>query len=78
MEDQRLVRKLMEQLPELEKLVIVLVYGLGDTEPQTTTQVAETLGFRRAEVSETKRAAVQRLRSVGSAHRQQVLASSSF
>jgi RNA polymerase sigma factor (sigma-70 family) len=77
-EDQRLVRKLMEQLPELEKLVIVLVYGLGDTEPQTTTQVAERLGFRRAEVSETKRAAVQRLRSVGCAHRQQVLASSSF
>ncbi len=48
-------------LPEQERQVIELRYGLGGSEPQTAVQTARLLGLSRAQVDELERSALERL-----------------
>ncbi|MER3409785.1 MAG: RNA polymerase subunit sigma-70 [Thermoleophilia bacterium] len=48
-------------LPEEERRVIELRYGIGGGEPQTAAQTARLLGISRARVEEIERAALERL-----------------
>jgi RNA polymerase primary sigma factor len=63
MEDQAIVRQLIERLSGPERFVVGLIYGFMDGCPQTKPQVAKTLGLRQVEVAKLERAAIERLRS---------------
>lgn len=49
-------------LPERERLVIALRYGLGGNHPQTQREVARRCGISRSYVSRIEKRALQRLR----------------
>ena len=57
-----LVRRVVSELPEPEREILRLRYGLtGDRRPQTVEQVVRRLGVSRAEVREIEHCALERL-----------------
>jgi len=55
------LRGAVAALPEQERQVIELRYGIGGGEPQTAARTARLLGLSRAQVEELERAALERL-----------------
>lgn len=59
------VKKLYEvvqTLPELEKTIIIVRYGLGGKKQQTQREIAQRLGISRSYVSRIEKRAVERMR----------------
>jgi RNA polymerase primary sigma factor len=67
-ERERLVRRVVSELPERERQILTLRYGLaGEREPHSVEQVVRRLGVSRAEVRALERCALERL-----AHRREM------
>ena len=58
--------KLLDALPSAQRRVIALRYGFGDGDEHTTEQTAAELNLSRGQVRALERAALRRLRELGS------------
>lgn len=58
------VRKLLEQLPEKERKVIELRFGLSGEEPKTLREIGEILGISRERTRQLENRALRRLRQL--------------
>ena len=52
----------LDKIPEREKKILIMRYGLYNTTPMTQKQVAEKLGISRSYVSRIETKALQRMR----------------
>jgi RNA polymerase primary sigma factor len=60
--EQETLRKALEELPERERQVLSLRYGLnGDTEPQSLESIGRTMGLTRERVRQLESQALERL-----------------
>ena len=65
MADEKELKELLElvdSLPEMEKKVIRLRYGLDDNKPKTLLEVGNELGITRERVRQLEEKAIKRLR----------------
>jgi RNA polymerase primary sigma factor len=60
--DDRWLQRALGRLPERDRLVVELRFGLGDAAAMTLDEVARTCGLSRARVGQIERRALQRLR----------------
>jgi RNA polymerase primary sigma factor len=58
------IQKLLEQLPEKERKVIELRFGLGGEEPKTLKEIGEILGISRERTRQLENRAIRRLRQL--------------
>ena len=60
--DRQLLRRAIGHLPEREKLIIALRFGLGGREEQTQKEVADRLGISQSYISRLEKRIIQRMR----------------
>lgn len=60
--DHQLLREALERLPEREKTIMVLRYGLGGCKEKTQKEVAELMGISQSYISRLEKRIVLRLR----------------
>src|SRR6266511_5771421 len=64
----RALRQLLESLPERERQVIELRYGLDGAEPHTLEQVGRTFGVTRERIRQIENNTLQKLKTLPEAH----------
>jgi RNA polymerase nonessential primary-like sigma factor len=57
------MRALLEQLPELQRSVLTMRYGIDGDEPMSLTSIARTLGMSRDKTRNLERRALEGIRS---------------
>jgi RNA polymerase nonessential primary-like sigma factor len=57
------MRALLEQLPELQRNVLTMRYGIDGDEPMSLTSIARTLGMSRDKTRNLERRALEGIRS---------------
>ena len=62
--ERKVLFELVDSLPEMEKKVIRLRYGLDDNKPKTLLEVGNELGITREKVRQLEDKAIKRLREV--------------
>ena len=60
--DRQLLRRAMERLPERERLIISLRFGLGGRKEKTQKEVADRLGISQSYISRLEKRIIQRMR----------------
>ncbi len=64
----RALRQLLESLPERERQVIELRYGLDGTQPHTLEQVGRTFGVTRERIRQIENSTLKKLKTLPEAH----------
>ena len=62
--ERKILFELVDSLPEMEKKVIRLRYGLDDNKTKTLLEVGNELGITREKVRQLEEKAIKRLREV--------------
>jgi RNA polymerase primary sigma factor len=59
--------KALDTLPERERIILTLYYGIGGADPLTLEQIGDRLGYTRERIRQLKVQALERIRSTGRA-----------
>jgi len=61
-ENQASIKKSLDELPERDRIIVIMRYGLEDNDPKTLGEVADVLGLSRERVRQIEERAVHALR----------------